>query len=126
MEIIARKKEKQVLADIFHSNSAELAAVYGRRRVGKTYLVRNYFESLENVVYFELTGQKQESGEYAPLKFQLANFKYQFERTFGKEIPRPSSWQEAFAHLRRETERFEESGKRLVLFFDELPWLCSP
>lgn len=125
MDIIARKKEKQVLEGIFRSNAAELVTVYGRRRVGKTYLIRNYFESLKNTVYFELTGQKQESGEYASLKFQLANFKYQFEYTFGREIPQPLSWQEAFTLLRRETERFKKSI-RLIFFFDELPWLCSP
>ncbi|KPA08968.1 ATPase [Candidatus Magnetomorum sp. HK-1] len=126
MEIIARKKEKRILKDILWSSSAELVAIYGRRRIGKTYLVRNFFEPLENVIYFELTGQKQESGSYAPLKYQLANFKYQFERTFGKEIQQPESWQKAFVILRKKTELYKGSHQKLVLFFDELPWLCSP
>jgi len=124
MKIIARKKEKQVLSDILWSRSAELVAVYGRRRVGKTYLVRNFFESFKNVIYFELTGQKQESGAYAPLKYQLGNFKYQFERAFSKEIKVPHTWQEAFNILKNEVSCFDEV--KLILFFDELPWLCSP
>jgi len=126
MEIIARKKEKKVLADILWSKSAELLAIYGRRRVGKTFLVRNFFESLDNVIYFEMAGQKQESGEYAPLKYQLGNFKYQFERTFSKEIQVPQSWQEAFNILKKEVDRFDDANVKLILFFDELPWLCSP
>ena len=126
MEIIARQKEKQFFADILWSKSAELVAVYGRRRVGKTFLVRNYFESLNNVIYFELTGQKQESGEYAPLKYQLGNFKYQFERAFAKEIKVPQSWQDAFNILKKEVDCFDDFNKKLILFFDELPWLCSP
>ena len=126
MDIIARKREKQILESVLQSKSSELVAVYGRRRIGKTYLVRNFFESCDNVIYFELTGQKQESGEYAPLKYQLANFKYQFERTFDRDIPQPTSWQNAFTVLRKETERFKDSTSKLILFFDELPWLCSP
>ena len=126
MEIIARKREKQILESVLRSKSSELVCVYGRRRIGKTYLVRNFFESCDNVIYFELTGQKQESGEYAPLKYQLANFKYQFERTFDRDIPQPTSWQNAFTVLRKETERFKDSTSKLILFFDELPWLCSP
>ncbi len=126
MKIIAREKEKQTLQRVLLSPSSELVAIYGRRRIGKTYLVRNFFESSENVIYFELTGQKQESGEYASLKYQLTNFKYQFERTFGREISQPRSWQNAFTILRKETERFKDSDSKLVLFFDELPWLCSP
>jgi hypothetical protein len=126
MEIIARKKEKQILADILWSKSSELVAVYGRRRVGKTFLVRNFFESLENVIYFELTGQKQESGEYAPLKYQLSNFKYQFERAFSQKIQQPDSWHDAFNILKKGIECFADANVKLVLFFDELPWLCSP
>ena len=126
MEIIARYREKRILESVLRSNSSELVAVYGRRRIGKTYLVRNFFEPRNNVIYFELTGQKQESGEYASLKYQLANFKYQFERTFDRNIPPPSSWQDALAVLRKETESYKDSSSKLILFFDELPWLCSP
>ncbi len=126
MEIIARKREIKILESVLWSKTSELVAIYGRRRVGKTYLIRNFFETCESVIYFELTGQKQESGEYASLKYQLANFKYQFERTFEREIPQPTSWQHAFSILRKETERLKDSTSKLVLFFDELPWLCSP
>ena len=126
MKIIARTKEKKLLQSILDSKSSELVAVYGRRRIGKTYLVRNFFEPCKNVIYFELTGQKQESGDYAPIKTQLANFQYQFERTFGIELQRPKSWQNAFSILRKEIERLKNSRCKLVLFFDELPWLCSP
>ena len=53
MDIIARKREKQLLESVLWSKSSELVTVYGRRRIGKTYLVRNFFESC-NVIYEEL------------------------------------------------------------------------
>ena len=110
MEIIARNREKQILESVLQSKSSELVALYGRRRIGKTYLVRNFFESYDNVIYFELTGQKQESGEYAPLKYQLANVKYQFERTFDSNIPLPALWQNAFTFIRKKTEALRDSN----------------
>ena len=119
-EIIARRKELEILEKMLTSRSAELVAIYGRRRIGKTYLIRSFSEAQQDVVYFELMGQKQESGEYASLKIQLANFKYQFERSFKREIVQPTSWQEAFTILRKETERYKNSKVKLILFFDEL------
>lgn len=43
MQIIGRKREIKELNRLKESNQAEFVAVYGRRRVGKTWLVRNYF-----------------------------------------------------------------------------------
>lgn len=43
-EIIGRKEEKQILQDCFESNNPEFVAVYGRRRIGKTFLVKQFFK----------------------------------------------------------------------------------
>ena len=37
--MIGRKQESEELNRIYNRNKAELVAIYGRRRVGKTYLV---------------------------------------------------------------------------------------
>lgn len=68
MEIIGRKEEISILKKLASSKQAELLAVYGRRRVGKTYLIRSFFEKQ---VVFEFTGVHN-----ASLKQQLENFSF--------------------------------------------------
>ncbi|MDR2472090.1 MAG: ATP-binding protein [Tannerella sp.] len=41
--IIGREREKKKLEEIFASKRSEFVAVYGRRRVGKTFLIRFLF-----------------------------------------------------------------------------------
>lgn len=123
--IIGRSTEIGFLETIWDSGEAEFVAVYGRRRVGKTHLVREYFSSRGE--YFELTGLKDGS-----LQDQLANFAQAFTQAFcvGKTFRPPSSlqspkdWREAFEWL---TEVIEShcQQKKMVLFFDELPWLAT-
>ncbi len=83
MKIIAREKEKKKLDELFFSSQSELIAIYGRRRIGKTYLVRNYFAD-KQCIYFELIGQKLENGDTAPLSTQLAHFQYSFKKAFAE------------------------------------------
>ena len=53
MKIIGREKEKQLLTSLLKSKKPEFLAVYGRRRVGKTFLIREFFQ---NSFAFQLTG----------------------------------------------------------------------
>ena len=73
--IIARENELSQLDRIYHSDKSEFVAIYGRRRVGKTYLVREYFEG--NIV-FQCSGLSSQ-----PTKSQLKNFhrKWSFYRS---------------------------------------------
>lgn len=57
-EVIGREHEKQLLEAVYLSQQAELVAVHGRRRVGKTYLIKHYFQA-KNCVYFQITGIKK-------------------------------------------------------------------
>jgi len=118
-EIIGREAEKQLLRRLRQSAEPELLAVYGRRRVGKTFLIRNTFES--EACYLEITGQHD-----AALDVQLGNFAAAFGRLFlgGHQLAAPGSWTEAFRTLAEQLERQPKRG-RTVLFFDELPWLAS-
>jgi len=125
MKIIARKKEQSKLEELFASDQSELIAVYGRRRVGKTYLVRNFFYE-KQCVYFELIGQKLENGDAAPLRTQLAHFQYEYKKAFSEKIQVPRNWEEAFRILKEKIDSLRDTGKKIVIFFDELPWLCSP
>jgi uncharacterized protein len=65
-QIIGRKKEIELLTEYYHSGKAEFVAVYGRRRIGKTYLVRNLFR---DKFAFDMSGSIE-----APAEAQLSNF----------------------------------------------------
>ncbi len=116
-KIIGRETEQRRLLDSFQSRDPELVALYGRRRVGKTFLVRELFRKS---MAFELTGLHQE-----PMKRQLENFANALRSHFPKaRFFVPSSWLEAFEILRISiSEAPAARAQKRVLFFDEFPWL---
>ncbi|MBM3191957.1 MAG: ATP-binding protein [Chlamydiae bacterium] len=117
MPIIGREKEVKVLDRLYRSSEAEFLAVYGRRRIGKTFLVHEFFK--DKGLYFEITGS-QSAGKLE----QLKNFSIVFGNQFGKKPPIPASWTDAFELLRQTIDK-EVNGRKIILFFDELPWLAS-
>ena len=59
MDIIGRKEELKTLERWYHSTQAEFLAIYGRRRVGKTFLIRQYFETKKEAIFLNVTGFKE-------------------------------------------------------------------
>lgn len=117
MTIVGRHEERRRLDRALGSGEAELVAIYGRRRVGKTFLVR---EHLGAAIRFELTGSHG-----APLPEQLGNFASALAIARGGARPTPpASWVDAFGELRGFLEGLGD-GQKQVVFFDELPWLAS-
>ena len=118
-KIIGRKKELSILKEAFKSPRAEFLAIYGRRRVGKTFLVKNFFDS-QPCLFVYVSGMKN-----SPLKQQLKNFTKVLESVWFQGIAVPSNWLEAFETL---THLIENSDKKqkIVVFLDELPWLATP
>lgn len=121
--IVGRAKEIQRLENVYTSKDAELVVLYGRRRVGKTYLIREFFQKKKNI-FFQVTGLQKGS-----LKKQLTHFSESLSETFmhGIMARPPKSWEEAFKSL---TQLIDASIKttedKIILFFDELPWLATP
>ncbi len=117
--ITGRVAEVQKLAQALASADAEFVAIYGRRRVGKTFLVREFFGE---AICFELTGIHGVSRAH-----QLENFASALGRAKGldEKLHPPGSWQEAFEQLARHVEALPApaAGSKHVLFLDELPWL---
>lgn len=101
------------------SKSAELVAIYGRRRVGKTFLIRSVYEKH---IAFEFTGVKD-----AKLTEQLENFSRSLKTATGSpaELAVPTSWPAAFDTLQNFLGPLL-TKKKTVLFFDEFPWINSP
>lgn len=116
--LTGREKERAVLERAAASPTAEMIAVIGRRRVGKTFLIRSVFEGK---IRFETAGVQN-----ASLKEQLNNFHFRLKYSFGELAPpkAPRTWQDAFFALTTCLER-DASTHQNVLFFDELPWLAA-
>lgn len=120
MAIIGREQELAILQEVFDSTEPQFLAVYGRRRIGKTFLISEFFKN--KGVYFEITGMKE-----GTMTEQLFQFAYEFSRQFnaGNRITPPQNWAQALNLLHEAIEKIEK-GKKIILFFDEVPWLASP
>ena len=107
--MIGRKKEIQELNSIYCSGKAELVAIYGRRRIGKTYLVD---ETFKGRITFRHAGlSPMEIEKKGMLKAQLEHFYYSLLLQGMKKEKKPDSWLEAFFML----EKFlEEKNAELV------------
>ena len=111
-KIIGREKELRLIQQCVSSDKAEFVAIYGRRRIGKTYLVRQYFADKFD---FYATGIYQGS-----MKDQLRNFGEQLMMKSNRFISIPKDWHEAFMMLREYLSSLRK--KKIVIFLDELPW----
>jgi len=118
--IIGREKELKVLNVLSKSIEPKFLAIYGRRRVGKTYLIEQYFQG-KQVIFFEVTGLKD--GSY---KEQLGIFRKALIEIFypGVLLKEFANWLEALEQLTLAIETMPKN-KRIVIFFDELPWLAT-
>ncbi|HVV84120.1 MAG TPA: ATP-binding protein [Kofleriaceae bacterium] len=118
--LVGRQPERRVLDEAQRSSEPELVAVYGRRRVGKTFLIR---EVCGPAICFELVGI--DDGD---LSTQLAEFATVLAAATGAVAPLrpPSNWHGAFAQLADYlTPRLRRRKQKQVVFFDEVPWLAS-
>lgn len=113
-KLIGREQECKELKWAMESNRSEFIVMYGRRRVGKTFLVRRFFN---DTYTFHFVGAHQQSKI-----IQLQNFRESLLRfSSDKNIPVLENWHDAFLSLERYLEGCNE--KRKVLFFDEMPWM---
>lgn len=116
--IIGRTAEKEILNQALESYEAEMVSVIGRRRVGKTYLVRTVYK---DKIAFEIAGLQDATGEE-----QLRNFANQLRKFSASKviIPPPKDWLDAFFILIDFLEQCDLKTKP-VIFFDEVPWMAT-
>ena len=115
--IIGRRLEKELLMDCVNSSKPEFVAIYGRRRVGKTFLVK---QLLGNTFCFYMTGVYE-----CPRSELMAYFQEQLLAYSGEKRPKPKSWFEAFSQLRDYLCKLP-ADRPCVVFIDELPWFDTP
>lgn len=121
--MVGRQQEVKELNKLYNKNRAELVAIYGRRRVGKTYLVDETFSGRITFRHAGLApGDENPKGL---LRAQLDHF-YNSLVLFGMEsCKKPDSWLEAFLLLEKHLQKIDD-GSRQLIFLDELPWLDTP
>ena len=112
MDIIGRENEIKLLTEYENSGKAEFVTIYGRRRVGKTFLIRELFG---NKFSFEVSGIVEGEGID-----QLKVFTEALMRYGAKIITPPADWFEAFAYLEQLLSK-QKRKKRCIVFIDEMP-----
>jgi hypothetical protein len=121
--LIGRLPEKEILGDFLKSNQAEFLAIYGRRRVGKTYLIKQFFDR-KNCLFFHSTGLKE-----GGLSDQMNRFIKSIADAFfnGADVsPRnKNNWIDIFDYLTDVMKKQVKKHQKVVLFMDELPWMAT-
>ncbi|MEZ4824734.1 MAG: ATP-binding protein [Bacteroidia bacterium] len=117
-KLVGRLEEKKILEAALQSMKPEMVAVIGRRRIGKTFLVKSVYG---NQIDYEITGI-----QHASRQEQLRNFMMQIAKYSSGLFPvtQPKDWLEAFYLLSKFLEGKQKSQKQII-FLDELPWLAT-
>lgn len=121
--MIGREKEIQELNRLYDSGEAEFIVVYGRRRVGKTYLINETFK--DRIVFHHAGLSPADASSKGLLKAQLEHFYLSLQLHGMKKSHRPESWLEAFFMLEKFLQERDDGGRQLI-FLDELPWMDTP
>lgn len=115
MKLAGRKEEIKLLQSLLPKETPEFVAIYGRRRVGKTFLIRQVYQK---EIVFECSGlHKKSFGQ------QLENFWLTLQEVSQMaqlSLP-PKTWLQAFLQLKLYLNTLKGTGKK-VIFLDEIPW----
>ena len=117
-KLIARAAEAEILETLYKSTRSEFVIIYGRRRIGKTFLINQVFEKRFT---FKFTGTRDEG-----MKVQLSRFAKQLQE-YSKSafVPELKSWDDAFEMLKTLIVSKKKTNRK-VIFFDEMPWIDTP
>ena len=115
--MIGRKEEKEDFIRFLESEKSEFVVVFGRRRVGKTFLIREFFDGKFSFYHTGMANTEKET--------QLQNFNLSLHK-YGKTLyPKVTTWLEAFHQLTQLLSNKRQKGKKVV-FIDEMPWMDTP
>ena len=128
--LVGREKEIEKLNEMYNSGAAELVALYGRRRVGKTYLIDEVCEGRFSFRHAGLspvdeTNSSKSNGS-GRMKEQLQHFYHSLLMHGMQMNKKPESWIDAFFMLENYLTEIDDGKSRQLVFFDEIQWLDSP
>ena len=112
-DFIGREQEVDIIEKYYNSSKSEMVAVYGRRRVGKTYLIK---KTMGKKFDFEFVGSHK-----TPAKVQREQFQNEINKWSHSTGNIPKDWFAAFSNLK--DYLLSLNKKRVVVFLDELPWM---
>lgn len=127
--ITGREKEQKKLRALYESGRAEFVAVYGRRRVGKTYLIDEVFNSDITFRHAGLSPIGVDADNDPPkghMKDQLRHFHQSLMLQGMEKCDPPESWLDAFYMLERFLMERDDKKSRLLIFLDEIQWMDTP
>ena len=123
--IVGRSSEIETLERIHKSSKSEFLAIYGRRRVGKSYLVNEVYG---NKIVFSVVGPDVKDGDKNQETYRRLQLDHFHDALLlsglDRESKKPNNWREAFLMLRQLLENIK--SRRKVILIDELPWLAGP
>lgn len=118
--MIGRIKELEILSHACETEQSKLIAVYGRRRIGKTYLINHMFsEHKKECYFFRFTGSYMLDSLVQKDNFIEAIYDW-FKVEPTKTI---DNWMDAFNFLKRTIQTFQTNNEKVVIFLDEVPWI---
>src|SRR3990167_3364032 len=118
--LIGRLAEQKQLQKCYSSDESEFVVIYGRRRIGKTYLVKEFFTT-RKCLFFHATGL-----QHGNQVKQLTKFSETLSTVFfnGAQLKSPRSWGDALNLLH--TQMVQQPAKqKIIIFLDELPWMAT-
>jgi AAA+ ATPase superfamily predicted ATPase len=115
--LIGRKSEQESLKRLVESGKAEFLAIYGRRRVGKTFLIREFFD---HKFAFYHTGMANTG-----MELQLRSFNSSLNNYDTVNYRQSKTWFDSFEQLKQLVCNSRKRGKKIV-FIDEMPWMDTP
>lgn len=121
---IGREQEIKLLKSLLDNDFPEFVVVYGRLRIGKTYLIRSLLSDNFSFYVTGLSPLENKEKKLSNLQYQLQNFEYAFNE-YGYTGEAPTSWMEAF-HKLKELLPKRDKGRKHVVFIDEMPWMDTP
>lgn len=124
--IIGRKAEIEVLERLYQSRKSEFVAIYGRRRIGKSFLVSEVYAKK---IVFTAVGTYVKDGDKDYETYRQMQLEHFYDSLLlsglnPTEVQKPICWREAFLLLRKLLEGIRT--RRKVIVIDELPWLAGP
>ena len=125
MNIIGREKEIKELRNLESSGKSELVVLYGRRRVGKTYLIDELFQNKMTFRHTGLSPEEIKNIKGTKMGAQLRAFHASMILAGDTNADEPKNWSQAFVRLIKLLEN-KDQGDRMVVFLDEFPWMDTP